>query len=70
MLVELRCRGDSKIIWVISPENNNLLSVIGYWLFAQRYLSPEVLIDSTNCRWKMKKSKSVGSATMVDPAMI
>jgi hypothetical protein len=46
------------------------LLAIGYWLFAQRYLRPEVLIDSTNWRWKTKNSKSVGSATMADPAII
>jgi hypothetical protein len=34
------------------------------------YLNPDVLIDSTSWRWKMKKSTIVGSATTVDAAMM
>ena len=35
-----------------------------------RYLNPDVLIDSTSCRWKMKKSSIVGIATTVEAAMM
>jgi hypothetical protein len=35
-----------------------------------RYLNPDVLIDSTSCRWKMKKSSIVGMATTTEAAMM
>ena len=34
------------------------------------YLNPDVLIDSTSCRWKMKKRSIVGIATTTDAAMM
>src|SRR6476619_4879832 len=34
------------------------------------YLNPDVLIDSTIWRWKMKKRAMVGMATTVDAAMM
>ena len=34
------------------------------------YLNPDVLIDSTSCRWKMKKRSIVGMATTTDAAMM
>jgi hypothetical protein len=37
---------------------------------AYRYLNPDVLIDSTSCRWKMKKRSIVGIATTTEAAMM
>ena len=37
---------------------------------AVRYLNPDVLIDSTSCRWKMKKRSIVGMATTTEAAMM
>ena len=34
------------------------------------YLNPEVLIDSTSWRWKMKKRSIVGIATTTEAAMM
>ena len=34
------------------------------------YLNPDVLIDSTSCRWKMKKRSIVGMATTTAAAMM
>lgn len=34
------------------------------------YLNPDVLIDSTSCRWKMKKRSIVGMATTTEAAMM
>lgn len=31
-------------------------------------MNPDVLIDSTSCRWKIRKSPTVGSATIADAA--
>jgi hypothetical protein len=35
-----------------------------------RYLNPDVLIDSTSWRWKMKKRSMVGKATTTEAAMM